>query len=368
MTQDAWSLARQVSVALPHSRYSIYVGSELLSSLSVGLEAAGLPPGPVAIVTDSSVAGHYEKRLREALEGRGYTVATSCVLKPGEATKSLQTLSELFDAFAQAGLDRSAPILALGGGVVGDVAGFAAATFKRGLPLVQIPTTLLAQVDSAVGGKVAVNHPSGKNLIGAFHQPGLVVADVATLRTLPAGERIAGLAEVMKYGVLCDEPFFEWIDENAEALRTGEDAATIHAVVRSCEIKAEVVADDERDLGRRAILNLGHTVGHAIENRLGYGGIRHGEAVAIGMVVAARIAASIGAADEKVAERIREVATRLGLPTAVPKDIDPEELVVSVRQDKKILAGRLRFILPTRIGEVVIRDDIKEDQILEACR
>lgn len=365
---DPWASARRVDVELPHASYPIFVGSGLLNALPAAFTAAGLPPGPYAIVSDSTVAGLYEDAIARALEAGGHRRVVSVHLPPGEATKSLDQLARLYDAFAAAGLDRTNPVLALGGGVVGDVTGFAAATFKRGLPFVQIPTTLLAQVDSAVGGKVAVNHPAGKNLIGAFYQPRLVVADMIALQSLPESELVAGLAEVLKYGVLADGEFFEWVHGAAEALRALEADALQKAVVRSCEIKADVVASDELDLGRRAILNLGHTVGHAIETQLGYGGIRHGEAVAIGMVVAARIGVALGVTPAFVPERIEAALSALGLPTRIPADMTPEAIITAVRQDKKIQAGKLRFIVPTRIGAVEIRDDVTEDQIREACR
>ncbi len=363
----SWSDTRRVDVQLPGGRYPILVGSDLLARLPAALESVGLHPGPVAIVSDSAVAAIHGGAVEAALVSAGFRIATSTRFPPGEATKSFDNLLALFDAFAAASLDRTAPVLALGGGVIGDLSGFAAATFKRGLPFVQIPTTLLAQVDSAVGGKVAVNHAAGKNLIGAFHQPRLVLADITTLGTLPPAERIAGLAEVLKYGVLCDAELFEWITSHAGALRAGESSALQHAVVRSCEIKSAVVAEDERDLGRRAILNLGHTVGHAIENELGYGGIRHGEAVAIGMVAAARIGVALGLTPADVPDRIVAAARSLGLPASVPASIDPASLVASIRQDKKIQAGRLRFIVPTAIGAVEVRDDVTEEQIVAAC-
>jgi len=301
------------------------------------------------------VAPLYGAQLEDTLRAAGAEPFT-VVLPDGESFKTLDSLNRVFDALLAANADRATVIVALGGGVVGDIAGFAAATFQRGVPYVQVPTTLLAQVDSSVGGKTAVNHPLGKNMIGAFHQPRAVIADTRTLRSLPARELGAGLAEVVKHGVIRDAAFFEWIEREALSLRRADDAALAHAIRRSCEIKAQVVAADERESGERALLNFGHTFGHAIESGLGYGEWLHGEAVAAGMVLAARYSVRRANLPAPVAERIATVLERLELPVKAPRMTSQRWLEFMAR-DKKNRGGHITLILLEALGRAVIAKD-----------
>jgi len=284
------------------------------------------------------------------------------ILPDGEAFKTLETLNRIFDALLAASADRRTVLVALGGGVVGDIAGFAAATYQRGVPYIQVPTTLLAQVDSSVGGKTAVNHALGKNMIGAFHQPLAVVADTDTLTTLPERELAAGLAEVVKHGAIRDAAFLEWIDANAAALRARDAAALAHAIRRSCEIKAALVAEDERETGLRALLNFGHTFGHAIESGLGYGTWLHGEAVAAGMALAARFSARQGRIPSAAAERLIAVMNKLGLPVDAPK-MPPERWLEYMGRDKKNRDGRVTLILLDALGAASIVKDTPSGEI-----
>src|SRR5687767_8289996 len=304
-----------VSVALGARSYRIDIGCGLLDGPDTWQDLAG--SGDALIVTNPTVAGLYLQRLRDALAPR-YARVLSVELPDGEEHKHWQTLNRVFDALLSAGCDRGTIIYALGGGVVGDIAGFAAASFMRGVPYVQVPTTLLAQVDSSVGGKTAINHPLGKNLIGAFHQPLRVVCDLEVLKTLPDRELRAGLAEVVKYGPIADWPFFEWIEQHAAALLARDVDALAHAVQRACEIKAAIVARDERESDVRAILNFGHSFGHAIEAGLGFGEWLHGEAVAAGMVLGASLSVKLGLLDVVLAQRLTALLARLGLPTEPP--------------------------------------------------
>jgi 3-dehydroquinate synthase len=283
----------------------------------------------------------------------------------GEAYKSLNWASRLYDIMVEHRMDRRSPVIALGGGVIGDLTGFVAATYMRGVPFIQVPTSLLAQVDASVGGKVAVDHPRGKNLIGAFYQPELVLISLDTLRTLSDRELRAGLAEVIKYGVIADEALFVYLERHIERVLARDEDALAHLVARSCEIKAEVVAGDEREQGRRAMLNFGHTTGHALEAHLGYGSLLHGEAVAIGMLAAARLAERMGMLDAAPVERIRNLVERTGLPVFCG-NMDIEAVMNLMQHDKKAVGGRLRFVLPTRIGEVILRDDVDEADIRAA--
>jgi 3-dehydroquinate synthase len=273
--------------------------------------------------------------------------------------------SVLYDSFFEHRLDRASPILAFGGGVVGDLAGFAAATFMRGLPYVQVPTTLLADVDSSVGGKVAVNHPAGKNMIGAFYQPKAVFIDMEYLKTLEVGELNAGMAEVVKYGMIRDERFFEFLEENWKDILDLEPGPLLHVIKRSVEIKAEVVSEDEKEQGLRAILNFGHTVGHAVEAAMGYARLRHGEAVSIGMVAAAVIAVHRDMFPKEDVSRLKELLTFLSLPT-FSTDVTADAIQDFMQRDKKAIAGRLRFVLPERVGSVRIVDDVTMDEVLRA--
>jgi len=292
---------------------------------------------------------------------------TPIVIEDGERAKDWRTLESVFDQLLAAHCGRDTVLVALGGGVVGDLAGFAAAVYQRGISFLQVPTTLLAQVDSSVGGKTAINHPRGKNMIGAFHQPLAVVSDIATLDSLPERELAAGLAEVIKHGLTLDASFTEWLEQNLGALRRREPDALAFAVHRSCELKAQVVASDERESGVRAILNFGHTFGHAIEAGAGYGEWLHGEAVGAGMVMASELSMRAGLLSAREAARVRELIQRAGLPVRGPA-IPPEQLLQWMRVDKKAGGGRMRFVLLSGIGAAQIRADVEERAILEVIR
>ncbi len=353
---------RTLNVALGARAYPIHIGRDLLGE--AGLLLPHLKTPRVAIVTNEVVAPLYLGRLQAALEAAGVRV-TAVVLPDGEAHKDWVTLNLIFDALLGERCERSTTLVALGGGVVGDMGGFAAACYQRGMPFVQIPTTLLAQVDSSVGGKTAINHPLGKNMIGAFWQPKLVLADTATLDTLPARELAAGLAEVIKYGLIRDPDFFVWLEANLERLVAREPEALADAIERSCRNKAEVVAADETEQGERALLNLGHTFGHAIETGLGYGEWLHGEAVAAGTMMAAELSRRLGwlAADE--VERIAALFERAGLPVWGPA-LGAGRYLELMAHDKKVEAGRLRLVLLKSIGRAVIHADAAEADIAAA--
>ncbi len=355
----------RIRVALGERSYDIEVGAGLIG------DAARYRPhlagGRAAIVTSTVVAPLYLARVKAALEAAG--AETLDVLLPdGEEHKTWQTLNLVFDALLAAHCDRKTTLVALGGGVVGDMAGFAAAVYQRGIPFIQVPTTLLSQVDSSVGGKTAVNHPLGKNMVGAFHQPRAVLADVATLDTLPERELRAGLAEVIKHGVIRDPAFFAWLEQNLDRLLARDADALVHAVVRSCEIKAEVVGSDERETGLRAILNFGHTFGHAIESGLGYGKWVHGEAVAAGMVMAADLSARAGMIDKGESERIRRLVERAGLPVAGPASMSPERYLELMAVDKKAEAGHIRFVLLEAPGAAVLRGNVAASLVRDTLR
>nr|WP_277998812.1 3-dehydroquinate synthase [Moorella sulfitireducens] len=331
--------------------YSIYCGSGLLKETGRLLKKLDLAPSCL-VVSNAVVAGHYWPTLELGLNAAGFH--PHLVLVPdGEEAKTLKVAAELYDAALAAGLERRAAIIALGGGVVGDVAGFAAATWLRGVPFIQIPTTLLAQVDASVGGKVAVNHPRGKNLIGAFYQPAAVIAALDTLATLPPREVRAGLAEVIKYGVIMDAGFFAYLEDHLDGVLQGNEGVLETIVLRSCALKAEIVARDEREGGLRAILNFGHTIGHAVEAATGFATYRHGEAVAMGMIAAARVAVRRGMFSEGETGRLVELLQRAGLPVELPA-LDPAIFREALGHDKKILQGRLRMVLPERLGRVQI--------------
>jgi 3-dehydroquinate synthase len=355
----------EVVVDLGPRGYAVFIGRDLLVRAGRLLQDR-LESRKVLVVTNSMVGDLYQERLCRGLRDGGFEVATARV-PDGEEHKTLAHAGRLYEVLFEQGLDRSDTVMALGGGVIGDLAGFAAATFKRGLHLVQAPTTLLAQVDAAVGGKTGVDHPRGKNMIGAFHQPEAVLADLAVLGTLDAREVRAGLAEVIKYGVIADPELFGFIKEHLDDLRRCDLEAMRTAVTRSCRIKASVVAADERDRSARAVLNFGHTLGHAIEAATGYRIYRHGEAVAIGMAHAAAIAVRMELADETVFERIETLLRTAGLPTA-DRTADPEKVIGFLQQDKKNIGGRVRFILPREIGRVEIRDDVPQKLILDILK
>lgn len=344
-------MRERIDIALGERSYPILIGPGLLSDRRVFDEH--IRARALLVVTNTTIAPLYLQPLQEALAPRRVEIV---VLPDGEQHKTLGSMARIIDALIDARMNRDAAVVALGGGVIGDMAGFAAACYQRGVDYIQIPTTLLAQVDSSVGGKTAVNHPRAKNMIGAFHQPRLVLADTRTLRTLPAREYQAGLAEVVKYGFICDAAFLAWLETNAAALLERDDAAVMHAVRRSCEIKAQVVAVDEREQGLRAILNLGHTFGHAVEAASGYGAWLHGEAVAAGMAVAADMSHRLGWLDALQRDRALQVLQRFGLPTTPPR-IGAERARELMGLDKKVLDGRIRLVLLRSLGAAVVASD-----------
>lgn len=353
----------RVKVELGKRSYEIIIGSGILEKAGEYLDRLGLGK-KVLLVTNPVVYGLYGDVVRKSLESRGFAVTVSEVPE-GEEYKNLREAEKLYDTAFSAGLDRGCPVMALGGGVAGDLAGFVASTYMRGVPFVQVPTTLLAQVDSSVGGKVAVNHPRGKNIIGAFYQPCIVLADLNTLKTLPPRELRAGLAEVIKYGVIKDSHFFDWLETNLEALLRLDYRALAVAVEKSCRIKARVVEEDETEKGMRAILNFGHTVGHALESLTNYKVYRHGEAVAVGMAAASRLAEKMGIFDGTGRKRIQSLLQRAGLPTEIPPEIQAGELVRCFYRDKKVMSEKLTFVLPVRIGEVIIKRNLSEKDLLK---
>jgi len=341
----------RLSIELGERSYPIFIGAGLLDDAT--LLGAAIAARDVLVVSNEVVAPLYLARLEHGLAGKR---VASVILPDGEQHKTLATMERVLDALVECRLNRDACVVALGGGVVGDMAGFAAACYQRGVDYVQVPTTLLAQVDSSVGGKTGVNHPGGKNLIGAFHQPRAVVSDIGTLGTLPPRELRAGLAEVIKVGLVADAGFLAWIEGNLDALLGLDAAALTHAIRRSCEIKAGIVAEDEHEHGRRALLNLGHTFGHAIETAAGYGAWLHGEAVGAGMLMAADLSARLGWLGSKDVERVRSLLQRAGLPVAAPR-IGAARGLELMGMDKKVLAGRIRLVLLRCLGEGVVADD-----------
>jgi len=355
------------------SPYRISIGADLLDDGD--LLTATLRGRHALIVSDANVAPLYANRVEAALHrARPELRMARHVVGAGEGEKTLANFGALVESLAVLGATRDATVVALGGGVVGDMAGFAAACWMRGIDCVQLPTTLLAMVDSSVGGKTAVDIPQGKNLVGAFHPPRAVIADTATLRTLPPRELRAGLAEVIKYGAIIDAPFLGWLDANAAGLLAGDDAPLAEAIARSCTHKAAITERDPFEHGERALLNLGHTFGHAIEAEEaaaggGYGhGLNHGEAVAVGMVLAARLSADLGMASTTDADALEALLSRFGLPTTIPAGLDPEALVARMRLDKKAQASGLRFILWDRPGAARVVADVPEDVVLQVLR
>ncbi|GAA3576382.1 3-dehydroquinate synthase [Gibbsiella greigii] len=315
------------------------------------------------LVTNETLAPLYLARVRRVLEQAGVRV-DQVILPDGEQYKSLAVLEQVFSALLEKPHGRDTTLVALGGGVIGDLAGFAAACYQRGVRFIQVPTSLLAQVDSSVGGKTAVNHPLGKNMIGAFYQPASVVVDLDCLQTLPARELSSGLAEVIKYGIILDADFFVWLENNIDALRALDMGALGYCIRRCCELKAEVVAADERESGQRALLNLGHTYGHAIEAEMGYGVWLHGEGVAAGMVMAAQAARRLGQFSAQNVERIKALLVRAGLPVTGPREMAPQAYLPHMMRDKKVLAGELRLVLPKAIGEAEVRGGVVHDLVL----
>ena len=340
-------------VELGERSYPIYIGRELFAGSD--LLSRHVHGKQVAIVSNETIAPLYVERVRDALASAA--LVSEIVLPDGEQYKTLEHVQQIFDRLLREGHNRSTTLIAVGGGVVGDMTGFAAACYQRGVNFIQVPTTLLSQVDSSVGGKTGVNHPLGKNMIGAFYQPQCVLIDIDTLQSLPERELAAGLAEVVKYGLIGDEPFYRWLHEHMPNLLAREEAALAEAIERSCANKAAVVAADEREGGIRAILNLGHTFGHAIETAQGYGNWLHGEAVAVGMCLAMRLSAALGSIREDEVLAFEQLLKRIPLPTTVPADMTAAQFLQLMGRDKKVIDGELRLVLLDAIGSAVVTGD-----------
>ena len=353
-----------VNVELQERRYPILIGSGLLQDERSYPIKRG---DRVMIVTNPTVAQFYLDTVIYALEKRG-CVVDHVLLPDGEKYKTLESLNLIFTALLQGNHGRDTTIIALGGGVIGDVAGFSAASYQRGVRLIQIPTTLLSQVDSSVGGKTAVNHELGKNMIGAFYQPSMVIIDTHTLGTLPKREVNAGLAEVIKYGAILDYEFFEWLEAHIDELVALNNESLQHCIARCCQIKADVVARDETEKGDRALLNLGHTFGHAIETHLGYGNWLHGEAVSTGMMMAAALSEQLGDISVADVSRLEKLLARANLPTLSPDSMQPEDYLPHMMRDKKVLAGKLRLVLLKSLGQAYIATDTDKDLVLNAIK
>ena len=343
---------KEVEVRLATNSYNIRIGSNLLLQTGRWLKESGFAD-KLVIITNPVVRKLYGDTLEQNLAKEGFRV-TVLLVPDGEQHKSLEVADRLYTELTSCYAERMTPVIALGGGVIGDLAGFVAATYLRGLPFVQIPTTLLAQVDSSIGGKAAVNLGQVKNIVGAFYQPKLVISDIGVLKTLPAKEFTNGLAEVIKYGIACDKELFTFIEQNLEKIKALDEQVLEEIVFRSARIKAGFVEKDERDLGLRAVLNYGHTVGHAIESASDFR-VRHGEAVAVGMLAAARISHQLGILDENAVTRLRNVMERAGLPVKMP-NIELGRMVQAITHDKKVLSGKIRFVFPKLIGETLITE------------
>lgn len=355
-----------LTVGLGARSYPIHIGAGILENAA--LLIAHLPKKRAAIVTNTTVAPLYLDKLKRTLQAIGVQ-SVDVILPDGEVFKTFETLNLIYDALLTHRCERSTPLIALGGGVIGDMTGFAAACYLRGVPFIQIPTTLLSQVDSSVGGKTGINHPLGKNMIGAFYQPQLVLADISTLDTLSDKELSAGLAEVIKYGLIRDLPFLEWLEQHMEKLLARDTEALQYAVMRSCQNKAEVVAADERESGERALLNLGHTFGHAIESGMGYGVWLHGEGVAAGTMMAADLSQRLGWISEADVVRIRALFLRANLPVTAP-DLGIEKYMDYMGHDKKVEAGKLRFVLLKQLGQAELVSNVPAEllhQTIKAC-
>lgn len=347
-----------LDVSLAERSYPIYIGEDLLSQPE--LLRKHIKRKEVLIVTNETVAPLYLQQVQSLLEGYH---CESVVLPDGEEYKTLAVMNRIFDKLLSARFSRQVTLIALGGGVIGDMTGFAASCYQRGVPFIQIPTTLLSQVDSSVGGKTAVNHALGKNMIGAFYQPQCVIADTRTLNTLEDRQLASGIAEVIKYGLINDSAFFEWLEKNIGALIQRDPAALAYAIERSCQDKADIVAKDETEQGVRALLNLGHTFGHAIETGMGYGNWLHGEAIATGMLMAADLSARMGWLKSDDVERVRALLSRAELPVSGPEGMTPEQFMDLMAVDKKVQDGVIRLILLKGIGQAVISDDYDPDKL-----
>ncbi len=357
---------RTVQVALADRSYPILIGPGLLDRAGE-LLTGGSKISHAAIITDTNVESPHATNVARSLDDAGVTV-DMLVVEPGETSKALDVADHLWQKLLELGADRKTVIMAVGGGVVGDLAGFVAASYARGIRLVQVPTTLLAQVDSSVGGKVGVNLPGAKNMVGAFWQPASVLIDTSVLDTLPPREYRAGLAEVVKYGVILDADFFAYLEANIAGLNERRPDVLEHVIARSCELKAQVVSQDEREeTGLRAVLNYGHTFCHALETLTGYATLLHGEAVSIGMLCASRLAQRLGRVDAEFTRRQHDLLSRVGLPTALP-DLPHDKILAVMGRDKKVEHGRLRFVLPTRMGHVELVGDVDPADVLAALR
>jgi len=364
MGQD--SHMQTLTVGLAERSYPIHIGEGLLGQVELMLPY--LPHKRAAVVTNTTIAPMYLEPLRTILQAQGVETI-SIILPDGEVYKNAKTLGLIYNSLLTHRCERNTPLIALGGGVIGDMTGYAAATYLRGVPFIQIPTTLLAQVDSSVGGKTGINHPLGKNMIGAFYQPQVVLIDIATLNTLPDKELSAGIAEVIKYGLIRDLPFLDWLELNMEKLLVRDAEALQYAITRSCHNKAEVVGADERESGDRALLNLGHTFGHAIETGMGYGTWLHGEGVAAGTLMAADLSHRLGWISGLDVERTKRLFERANLPVTGPA-LGAEKYLELMGLDKKVVGGKMRFVLLKAIGHAIVYGDVPEKllrQTLEAC-
>lgn len=353
----------KVNVNLSERSYSIHIGEG--DQLSLSEEIARIAPTSAMILTHPKLAALYGVAVMQTLREQGVNPTLFCI-PPGERYKTLPTVNRIYEAMLDAHMDRKSLLITLGGGVIGDMGGFAAATYLRGIPFIQIPTSLLAMVDASVGGKTGVDLPRGKNLVGAFHQPRAVIINTSTLRSLPTRELRAGLAEVIKHGIIFDKDYFDWIVVNSLSLLKRHTGVMLQAIHRSCEIKADVVSRDETEQGIRAILNFGHTVGHAIEQLTGYRRYKHGEAVAIGMISASLIGEEIGHTPPGTTDRIRRALILCALPTAIPVDLSVDEIIQCMEFDKKSVGGELRLVLLDEIGRAVLRPGIPSDVVRSA--
>ena len=353
----------KIRVELGERSYDIFIGSGLLKEIGKALGTFDFSR-KVALVSNPTVYGFYGKEVSAAIRASGHDLI-EVLIPDGEEYKSLADTEKIYEALLKAKLDRKSALIALGGGVIGDITGFAASTYMRGIDFIQVPTTLLAQVDSSVGGKTGVNHPLGKNMIGAFWQPRLVWIDTATLETLPRREFLSGLGEVIKYGVIWDEKFFAYLEANRDKILRLDPAALTYVIKRSCEIKSEVVSNDERESGLRAVLNYGHTIGHAIETITGYKKYLHGEAVAVGMYMEARLSHQLGFIDNKTVARIKALIDSFELPSEMPDEIEMDNLLEKMQLDKKTVSGRMHFVLPEAVGSVKIHSETTKEDIVK---
>ncbi|MFT7223296.1 MAG: 3-dehydroquinate synthase [Cellvibrionaceae bacterium] len=358
-------ILKHLTVGLADGRnYPIYIGKQLLADPKyIQTHLCGRQ---ACIVSNEIVAPLYQHRIETALNPEYQT--DSVILPDGEIHKNLNTLAQIYDGLLHNKHNRTTTLIALGGGVIGDMTGYAAASYQRGVNYIQVPTTLLSQVDSSVGGKTGVNHPLGKNMIGAFYQPQCVIIDISTLVTLPKRELSSGIAEIIKYGLICDKNFYQWLESNLDALYALDPETVAESVARSCQNKSQIVSQDERESGIRAILNFGHTFGHAIETAQGYGVWLHGEAVAAGMVVALELSSRLGWVSSKEIERLKTLLHRVRLPTTLPLDMSTDQFLSLMSVDKKVIDGRLRLVLLKGIGEAVVSSDVPIEKIRDALR